>query len=74
MQFLSIKAHARGPAIESYTYYDNYRPVGGFLIPLHLIQKRASDGVAMFEIQWNKAEANPRLDDAWFSKPKNPTS
>ncbi len=65
----SMPFHARGPVVESYTYYDDYRPVVGVLTPFHVVQRRAADGWIMFEIQWNRAEGNQPIDDTWFSKP-----
>jgi hypothetical protein len=65
----SMPFHASGPAVESYTYYEDYRPVAGVLFSHRVVQKRASDGRVMSEIQWSKARANLPLDITRFSKP-----
>lgn len=62
--------HAQGNPIESITFYDDYRPVNGFLFYFHHIQKNTKTGLKMAEGIDTRIEANLKLDDNWFKMPK----
>lgn len=62
--------HAQGQPIESITFYDDYRPVNGFLFYFHHIQKNAKTGAKMAEGVDTRIAANLKLPDDWFKMPK----
>ncbi len=62
--------HAQGNPIESVTFYDDYRPVNGFLFYFHHIQKNTKTGAKMAEGIDTRIEANLKLDADWFKMPK----
>ena len=63
--------HAQGNPIESITFYDDYRPVNGFLFYFHHVQQNLKTGAKMAEGIDTRIEANLKLDDNWFKMPKS---
>ncbi len=61
--------HAQGNPIESITFYDDYRPVNGFLFYFHHVQKNTKTGAKMAEGIDTRIEANLKLDESWFKMP-----
>ena len=61
--------HAQGNAIDMISFYDDYRPVGGFLFYFHHVQKNRTTGAVMAEGIDTRIEANMKLDDDWFKMP-----
>ena len=61
--------HAQGDPIESITFYDDYRPVNGFLFYFHHIQKNLKTGAKMAEGIDTRIEANLKLSEDWFKMP-----
>jgi hypothetical protein len=66
----STPLHTVGSPIESITFYDDYRPVNGFLFYFHHLQKNAKTGAKMAEGIETRIEANLNLADDWFKMPK----
>jgi len=61
--------HAHGDPIESITYYDDYRPVNGFMFYFHHIQKNIKTGGKMAEGIDTRIDANLKIDESWFRMP-----
>lgn len=61
--------HAQGDPIDSITFFDDYRPVAGFLFYFRHFQKNMKTGAKMAEGIDTKIEANLRLNKNWFSTP-----
>ncbi len=64
----AVKVHARGGELDSVTYYDEYRPVNGFLLPYRQEWVRLDTGEQLELIHWDRIEAN-KIDDPNFFRP-----
>jgi tetratricopeptide (TPR) repeat protein len=65
----SVKLHARGADLDSVTYYDEYRPVNGFLMPYRQEWVRLDTGEQLELVHWEKIEANTIEDPNYFRPP-----
>jgi hypothetical protein len=68
----AMPLHAQGPAIESLTTYEDYRPVAGVLYPHSFVEKKVATGEVMNTLRWDRIEANIDIDNARFSPPGPP--
>ena len=57
-----------GPPLVLSTYFHDYKPIDGLLIP-HLIETRKEGGKDTEKIIINKVILNPNLEDSHFAKP-----
>jgi len=65
----AMPLHAQGPAIESLTTYEDYRPVAGVLYPHSFVEKKVATGEVMNTLKWDHIEANIEIDNSRFSPP-----
>jgi len=65
----AMPLHATGPAIESLTLYEDYRPVAGVLYPHSFVERNTATGQIMNTLKWQTIEANVVIDASQFSPP-----
>ena len=65
----AMPLHAAGPAIESLSTYEDYRPVAGVLFPHAFVERNTATGAVMNTLRWDLIEANIKIDDNQFNPP-----
>lgn len=66
------KMNVQGAEVESSSYYSNFKPVEGMIMPFN-IESRVNDQVQM-QIVIDSFEIDNKLDDTMFNKPETPES
>jgi hypothetical protein len=68
----AMPIHATGPAVESLSAYEDWRPVGGLLVPHRFVERESATGRLLNTLQWDSIRTNVGLDARQLGRPDTP--